>query len=369
VTARVRVLVVDDSAFMRGAVARLISSDERFEVVGQARDGEEAVRLASELTPDVMTMDFNMPGLNGADATRAILAVRRVPIVMLSAHTRDGASATVEALAAGAVDFVTKPGGEVSADLTAIRDELVTKLLGAAGAKVLRPATGSRPPPPSSQGEAPVSRRPPSGEMEAPVSRRGLRSAVRQMPPGLRLVVVASSTGGPAALVRVVPALTIDEHAALLIVQHMPPGFTAALAEQLSERARFAVREAKPGDELAAGVALVAPGDHHLIVDRSGHVELEDSPPVHGVRPAADVTLKSVAQAYGARSVGVVLTGMGRDGALGLAAIKAAGGRTVAQNRESSTVYGMPRAAQELGVVDDVVALDRVADVVNKLIG
>lgn len=366
-TARLRVLVVDDSAFMRGAVARVISSDERFEVVGQARDGEEAVRLASELTPDVMTMDFNMPGLNGADATRAILAVRRVPIVMLSAHTRGGASETVEALAAGAVDFVAKPGGEVSADLTAIREELVTKLLAAARAKVLCPDGASRTPQ-SSARVAPSSRRAPTSE-PVPASRRPSRSAVRHMPPGLRVVVVASSTGGPAALVRVVPALKIDENAALLIVQHMPAGFTAALAEQLAERTSFAVREAKAGDELAAGLALVAPGDHHLVVDRSGRVALDDSPPVHGVRPAADVTLKSVAQAYGTRSVGVVLTGMGRDGALGLAAIKAGGGRTVAQDRESSTVYGMPRAAQELGVVDDVVALDRVAALVSKLIG
>jgi len=298
-------------------------------------------------------MDFNMPGLNGADTTRAILARRPTPIVMLSAHTREGATATVQALAAGAVDFVAKPSGEVSANLSEIREELVAKLIAAAGARV---ATGSALE--TSQALSP--------ERSAP---RSARSAPRSMPPGLRVVVIASSTGGPAALVRVVPDLRLGANAALVIVQHMPAGFTAALADQLSERAPYRVREAKAGDRLDAGVALVAPGGRHLVVNRSGIVALTDSPVVHGVRPAGDVTLKSVAQSYGARAVGVVLTGMGKDGALGLAAVRAAGGRTLAQNRDSSTVFGMPKAAVELGVVDEVVPLDHVGRVITRLIG
>ncbi len=354
--APLRVLVVDDSSFMRGAVSRLLEADPRFEVCGQAKDGLEAVKLATELQPDLITMDFNMPGLNGAEATRRILAGRAVGIVMLSAHTREGAAETVDALAAGAVDFVEKPGGEVSANLTDVRDELFEKLLTAAGAKVLRA------PPPG----RPASTPPPS---EPPVSRRAMRSVVRQMPPGLRVVVIASSTGGPAALVRVLPTLKLADNAALLIVQHMPAGFTAALADQLNERVGYTVREAQAGDALEAGMALVAPGGQHLLVERSGRIALSDAPPVHGVRPAADPTLKSAAQAYGARTVGVVLTGMGRDGALGLAAVKAAGGRTVAQERATCTVYGMPRAAVEMGVVDEVVKLDHIGSVVSKLVG
>jgi two-component system chemotaxis response regulator CheB len=350
---RLRVLVVDDSAFMRGAIARLLGSDARFEVVGQARDGDEAVRLAGELQPAVITMDFNMPGLNGADATRAILTRRPTPIVMLSAHTREGEKATVEALAAGAVDFVTKPGGEVSANLSEIRDELINKLLGAAGARVVKPPESSPQAVPSSTRSSP----------------RAQPSAPRSMPPGLRLIAIASSTGGPAALVRLLPSLRIAQSAAIVIVQHMPAGFTAALAQQLGERSPFPVREARAGEKLEAGRALVAPGNQHLLVERGGVLALSDAPPVHGVRPAADVTLKSVAQSFGARSVGVVLTGMGRDGALGLAAIKAAGGRTVAQDRDSSTVYGMPKAAVELGVVEEVASLDRLASVVSRLIG
>ncbi len=349
---RVRVLVVDDSAFMRGAIARLLSADPRFEVVGQAGDGREAVQLARELEPGVITMDYNMPGMDGAQATRAILAVRATAIVMLSAHTSEGARETVEALAAGAVDFVTKPQGEVSANLSDVRDELVSKLLAAAGAN-LRFARAE----PSS---VPSSR--------SPRSSRSLGSAPRNMPPGTRVVAIASSTGGPAALVRVLPTLRLGEHGALVIVQHMPAGYTQPLADQLSEVAAVPVREARPGDRIEARVALVAPGGSHLTVDRTGCVALTETPPVHGVRPAADVTFQSIAQGYGGRAVGVVLTGMGRDGALGLAAIKAAGGRTVAQDRQTSVVYGMPRAAVEMGVVDDVVPLDRVGKVVTKLI-
>jgi two-component system, chemotaxis family, protein-glutamate methylesterase/glutaminase len=350
VSKKLRVLIVDDSAFMRGAIARVLTSDPRFEVAGQAKDGDEAVRLAGELAPDVITMDFNMPGKNGAEATRAILDKRATPIIMLSAHTREGASATIQALAAGAVDFVEKPDGEVSANLAQIRDVLLDKLLGAAGANVLGPMKTTEP------------------STEPLVSRRAPRSTPRPMPAGLRVVVIASSTGGPAALVRLLPRIELGDKAALLVVQHMSAGFTAALAEQLGEKAGFPVTEAKKGDELRAGKAFVAPGGLHLVVERNAKLSLSDAAPVHGVRPAADVTLQSVAQVFGARAVGVVLTGMGRDGAMGLAAIKAAGGRTVAQDKASSTVYGMPKAAVEMGVVDDVLALDLIGGALTRIV-
>lgn len=342
-------LVTDDSAFMRQVVTRALQSDPRFEVVGNAASGAEAIARCRELTPDVVTMDFNMPGMNGAEATRAIMAERPVPVVMLSAHTAIGAEQTLQALEAGAVDFVTKPSGEVSAHLGDVKQQLLDKLLVAAGANVMALRAPS---PPSQQ---PDSLRP------AP------RSTPRRAPSGKqhRLVVIASSTGGPQALLRVVPALVL-QRAALLIVQHMPEGFTAALAEQLTEAAGFPVREARAGDETSPGSALVAPGGSHLVLDRAGRVQLRAEPAVNGVCPAADLTLVSAAQCYGSQAIGVVLTGMGRDGAKGLAAVKAGGGATLAQDKGSSLVYGMPKAAVDLGVVDTVSPLDRIAAVINR---
>jgi len=298
-------------------------------------------------------MDFNMPGMNGAQATRAILAERAVPVVMLSAHTQQGAKETLQALDAGAVDFVPKPNGEVSATLGAAKAELIEKLLAASGANVTAIAPRSVPRPPE-----------PEPELEArssPMSSRRMSLAGPH-----RLIVVASSTGGPQALLRVVPFLKLAGRAALVLVQHMPDGFTAALAEQLSEAARFSIREAQAGDLAAAGTALLAPGGSHLLLDRTGRVQLRLDPPVHGVRPAADPTLVSAAQCFGARTIGVVLTGMGRDGAKGLAAVKASGGTTLAQDKATSLVYGMPKAAVELGVIDTVSPLDRIAAVINR---
>ena len=344
-----RVLVVDDSAFMRAAIERVLSAEAQFEVVGAARDGAEAVKLAADLRPDAMTMDFNMPGLNGAEATRAILKNQAVPIVMLSAHTKEGAAETVEALAAGAVDFVQKPDGEVSPNLAAIKDDLIAKLTSAAGAnlRVVSPSV--------------------SASDSTPARAAAPRSAPKSMPPGLRVVVIASSTGGPAALTRLIPELDAPD-AAVLVVQHMPEGFTGALAEQLDERTELVVREARGGESIEGGHVFVAAGGRHLTVDRGGRLVLTDAPPVHGVRPAADVTFKSIAQGFGARTVGVVLTGMGRDGAVGLAAVKAAGGRTIAQDKDTSTVYGMPRAAIEMGVVDEVAPLARIAPAIARLV-
>jgi two-component system chemotaxis response regulator CheB len=350
---RIRVLVTDDSAFMRQVVTRTLESDARFEVVGTASSGAEAIEQCRKLRPDVVTMDFNMPGMNGAEATRAIMAERALPIVMLSAHTQQGAKETLQALEAGAVDFVTKPSGEVSATLGEAKAELIEKLLTASGANIAALAP------------APAAERRSSPQTDAlrgaPLSARRMSLAGQH-----RLVVVASSTGGPQALLRVVPELKLAGRAALIIVQHMPDGFTGALADQLNEAAGFTVREARADDVAAPGSALLAPGGTHLLLDRMGRVQLRADAPVHGVRPAADPTLVSAAQSFGARTIGVVLTGMGRDGAKGLAAVKASGGSTLAQDKATSLVYGMPKAAVELGVIDTVSPLDRIAAVINR---
>lgn len=338
-----RVLVVDDSLFMRAAISKALSGDGRFEVIGQAKDGAEAVAKVVELGPDLVTMDFNMPRMNGAEAVRAIMAKRPTPVLMFSAHTRQGARETFEALAAGAVDFCTKPSGEVSAHLHQITSELVDKLLAAAGARprALAPVVQPKPRIPVQ-----ISTWPPSGP---------------------RVVVIGVSTGGPAALSRVIPALPAGIRFAAIVVQHMPANFTAALAERLNSHSAVSVREARENDIPCAGMVFIAPGDRHLEVGDHGRLHLTDAAPVNGCRPSADVTMASAARVFGRRAIGLVMTGMGRDGAAGLAAIRQADGVTLAQDQQSSVIFGMPRAAIDAGVVDHVVSLDDIPRTLQEL--
>jgi two-component system, chemotaxis family, protein-glutamate methylesterase/glutaminase len=337
---KIRVVIADDSLFMRGAVKKLLDSDARFEVVGVARDGVEAVERVLEHKPDVVSMDFNMPRMNGIQAVRKIMETQPTAVVMLSAHTREGARETIDALAAGAVDFLTKPNGEVSADLTAVGPILLEKLLAAAGAR-LGAAMGSTPP---SSGRA-----------------RSVPPPSTWPPTGAKVLVVGISTGGPSALSRVLPALPGGVGYGLLVVQHMPAQFTATLAERLDSMSEIEVREARDGDRPRPGLALVAPGDRHVEVGDGGVLRLTEAPEVNGCRPSADVTMKSAARVFGRRAIGLIMTGMGRDGAEGLLAIKQAGGLTLAQSRDSCVIWGMPRAAMEIGAVSEEVPLDDLA--------
>ncbi|MCE9576237.1 MAG: chemotaxis response regulator protein-glutamate methylesterase [Deltaproteobacteria bacterium] len=337
---KLRVVITDDSMFMRAAIAKTLGASGQFEVVGQARDGHDALDKVLALAPDVVTMDFNMPGWTGADTVREIMAKKPTPVVMFSAHTKAGARETFEALAAGAVDFVAKPGGEVSTDLAKIADELVRKLIAAASARPRVPT-------------API-RRPTTG----PIGFTGTTTLTPGLP---RLCVIAVSTGGPAALSRLVPALPGDIRFGVIIVQHMPAHFTAALAERLDADSALTVREAQAGDRPMPGLCLIAPGDRHVEFDDRGLITLHDGPLVNGCRPAADVTMLSAARVYGRRTIGVVMTGMGKDGAAGVRAIKQAEGKTLAQDQDSSVIFGMPKAAIETGAIDDVAPLDELA--------
>jgi two-component system, chemotaxis family, protein-glutamate methylesterase/glutaminase len=344
---RIRVLIVDDSLFMRAAIARALAAGP-FDVVGQAKDGHDALAQIARLQPDVVTMDFNMPGMTGADTVRRVMQQRPTPVVMFSAHTRQGAKETFDALAAGAVDFLTKPDGEVSVDLSRIAEELIRKLIAAANSR-----------PRAAQAIAPV--RPSS-------SLAGLRAssswpAVSASSPGAlpRLCVIGVSTGGPAALSELVPALPPDLRVAVVVVQHMPAGFTGPFAERLDATSRVSVHEACDGDRPQPGSVLIAPGDRHLEFDDRGLVVLTDGPLVNGCRPAADVTMISAARAYGRRSLAIVMTGMGRDGAAGALAIKRADGKTLAQDQATSVIYGMPRAAIDAGAIDEVAPLGDIA--------
>jgi two-component system chemotaxis response regulator CheB len=337
---KIRVLIVDDSLFMRAAIAKTLARGP-FEVVGQAKDGTDALAQVAKLLPDVITMDFNMPGMNGAETVRALMQQRPTPVVMFSAHTKQGARETFDALAAGAVDFVTKPAGEVSVDLTKIAEELQRKITAAASA---RPRAANPPAPPARA----------SGPISTAIS--------RTLPGGLpRVCIIAVSTGGPAALSEVIPALPADLRVAVVVVQHMPAGFTAALAERLDSASRVPVREAQSGDRPLAGSVLIAPGDRHVEFDDRGFIALTDGPMVNGCRPAADVTMLSAVKVYGRRTLGIVMTGMGKDGAAGALAIKRAEGKTCAQDQLTSVIYGMPKAAVDLGAIDEVVPLADIA--------
>ena len=345
-TRRIRVLIVDDSLFMRAAIARALAAGP-FDVVGQAKDGGDALAQILRLAPDVVTMDFNMPGITGADTVRQVMQHRPTPVVMFSAHTRQGAKETFDALAAGAVDFVTKPAGEVSVDLSKIADELIRKLIAAAQS---RPRPVVPPPPP----------RPSSASSQAI---RVIAGAAMLTQPGTlpRLCVIAISTGGPAALAELVPALPVDLRVAIIIVQHMPAGFTGPLAERLDAASQLDVAEARAGDRPLPGSVLIAPGDRHVELDDRGAIVLTEGPPVNGCRPAADVTMLAAARVYGRRALGIVMTGMGHDGRDGALAIKRAGGKTLAQDQATSVIYGMPKAAIETGAIDEIAALADIA--------
>jgi two-component system chemotaxis response regulator CheB len=326
---------------MRAAISKTLANGP-FEVVGQAKDGTDALAQVAKLRPDVVTMDFNMPGMNGAETVRALMQARPTPVVMFSAHTKQGAKETFDALAAGAVDFVTKPAGEVSVDLSKIAEELQTKLTAAASAR-----------------PRPVSAAPPMRH-SGPISTGGMASTT--LPGGLpRVCVIAVSTGGPAALSEVIPALPPDLRLAIVVVQHMPAGFTTALAERLDAVSRVSVREARSGDRPMAGSVLIAPGNHHVEFDDRGAITLTDGPMVNGCRPAADVTMLSAVKVFGRRTLAVVMTGMGKDGAAGALAIKRADGKTLAQDKDTSVIYGMPKAAVDAGAIDEVAALPDIA--------
>lgn len=386
----VRVLIADDSAFMRKVLTEMLGAGHGIEVVGTARDGEDALSKARGLKPDVITLDVEMPNMNGIEFLEALIKELPIPVVMISSLTGEGADVTMACLQRGAVDFVLKPSGSISLDIDKRRDEILQKVRSAAGARVrVMPASArlSKPVLPPTVAGAPRFRTPdaaapapktgPAGV--EPAAARTVRTpfcilaetAPKKTEPLDRetiIVAIASSTGGPAALHEVIPLLPADLNAAYVLVQHLPAGFTASLANRLNHDSALAVREAKTGDSPQRGLVLIAPGAHHLALDAQGRVTLNDDPPLWGVRPAADVMMRSVSAVYGARGIGVVLTGMGRDGALGAKAIQQAGGICLAQDEATCVIYGMPRAAVEAGAVAQVVPLQEMAGAIGRVV-
>jgi two-component system chemotaxis response regulator CheB len=354
-----RVLVVDDSAFMRHAVGRVIGAAGDLIVVGSASNGEEGLRLAAQLKPDVITLDVEMPVLDGPGMLRRLMVETPTRVIMLSSLTTEGSAVTLDALDAGAIDFVAKPGGSLAIDGGGAGRDLVSSIRAAAAMPEAAFLAHRR------RSARWAAGRPQPGITAAPsrIAPPG-RIAAAGSVASRRLIVIASSTGGPAALSAVVPRLPTGLEAGILLVQHIPPGFSASLAGRLDASGPIAVREAAAGDLVSDDEALIAPGDAHLITSLSGRVQLSSLPPVHGVRPAADVTLAAVAPVWRDRLLAVVLTGMGVDGRDGCRAVNAHGGMVIAQDQASSTVWGMPGAVVAAGLADRVLPLDRIADAI-----
>ena len=351
------VLVVDDSALIRTMVREVIAEFGDFVVVGTARDGADALRQVHELNPDIVTLDIEMPGMDGIATLRELMRDAPRPVVMLSgAETRGDVDLTLLALELGAVDFVRKPNAAGTQQVRQVAERLHEALRAAAIVNLRGPAAVAG---------IPAIRRTPPGLRRVTPDTRAARAAV----------AIASSTGGPRALMEVIPGFGRELDAAVLIAQHMPPGFTAGLARRLNDESVLAVTEARDGEPLLPNHVYVAPGGWHMRVRAVEHgvghgarIVLDDSPTVWGVRPAADLLFASVAELFGSASVGVVLTGMGRDGSAGLAAIRAAGGGAVVQDRDSATIYGMPLAALESAGADRVVSLHGVTAAVETLL-
>jgi two-component system, chemotaxis family, protein-glutamate methylesterase/glutaminase len=335
---RVRVLVVDDSALMRKLIPIILERDPEIEVVGTAMDGAFAIRKIAELHPDVVTLDLEMPRMDGIETLRMIMRSAPLPVIVFSTHSKEGAYSTFKALALGAIDFVAKPSDAATGHLDPIAYQLVEKI------KVAKRAGGPN-------------KLPRLVELEPPPPKR---KSCTVLAPN-RVIAIGISTGGPNALQFLLSQIPADFPATFVVVQHMPEGFTDMFARRLDECCALDVQEAKSGDLLIAGRALICPGNRHIMVRRMPRGEmvvLSDGPPINGHRPSVDVLFHSVAQEFGLTAVGIIMTGMGDDGAEGLGAIKAAGGMTIAQSEDTCVVSGMPRTAILKGYAKKVVPLD-----------
>jgi two-component system chemotaxis response regulator CheB len=349
-SARPRVLVVDDSAFMRRMASQIVDASGEFTVVGTARNGYDALKQIQELDPDIVTLDVDMPELDGLSTLGYIMSETPRACVMLSAGTtRSGHEATFRALELGAVDFVLKPSGSISLDIAIVGDRLLTALRAAAAANLaglrMLPRTRVEPLPAAVQ--------------------------VDTTTHATRAVVVASSTGGPRALAAIVPSLARTIPAAVLFVQHMPAGFTRSLAQRLDTMSPLGISEAQHGEPIVHGRGYLAPGGRHMTVAQTENgpcIALDDSPPMGGVRPAADMLFRTAASVFGRSTIAVVLTGMGRDGAEGTRLIRQAGGRALIQDKQSATIFGMPQVALQHAGADRVVGLTDIGPSIAELL-
>src|SRR6267143_4079719 len=354
-----RVLSVDDSAFMRKVLETIFNADDQLQVAGHAKDGREAIALAESLKPDVITMDINMPHMDGLQATAQIMTTNPKTIVLVSSESREGAAGSLKSLKLGAIEFVGKPSSGIDLDMQNVKEELLRKVRMAAKVRVVRTASrlaltvqGTH------RGAAPAKPAPAVRTVPAPAIPADQRFPV---------VVMGASTGGPATVMRLAPGFTRDFPAAVFLVQHMPASFTTQYAAQLAEFTSIRVKEAEANEAVQPGTLYICPGAQHLRVTPAGRIQLDAaSGRINGYLPNIDITMETVAAYAGAMSIGVVLTGMGSDGANGAKAIKSAGGMVLAQDEATSVIFGMPAEAIKAGVVDYVLGIDDIYAAIEK---
>ncbi len=330
----IRILIIEDSVLMTNVITEILNSDERLEVVGSARNGKEGIARVLSLKPDVVTLDMEMPVMNGIEFLQSIMETQPVPVVMLSAYTKEGARETIEALKLGAIDFVRKPSGSISLNIRDVKDELIEKIILASEIKCEKLSV------PCAHESCPYEYIPPDTE--------------------LRIITICTSTGGPRALCTILSGLPSNLNACILVVQHMPGEFTPMLADRLNRISPLDISEARGGEPLCEGKVYIAPGGKHMEVSEAGKVILSEKPKEHSVRPSCDVTLRSVAP-MGERVLAIVLTGMGKDGSEGLPFIKETNGKVIVEDASTSVIFGMPKAAIGSGYVDKVIPLYDIA--------
>ncbi|HPD00004.1 MAG TPA: chemotaxis response regulator protein-glutamate methylesterase [Acetivibrio sp.] len=348
IPSKIRVLVVDDSAFMRKAIMDILNSDDEISVIDTAKNGVEAIEKAQQLKPDVITMDLNMPVMDGLECLRRLQAIIRIPVIMLSSYTKEGASATMQALDEGAMDFVAKPGNIFEIKRDDMRAEIIRKV------KICKNL-----------------RTPEVGEINTePVEKTSNMYGNKIK----SIVAIGTSTGGPKALQEVIPLISPDVESAFLVVQHMPAGFTKSLAERLDSMSGVNVKEAEDNEVVKNAHVYIAPGDYHMTIRKTGdsnyRIKLSKDPPVEGHRPSVDVMMESVADSGINNIVAVIMTGMGKDGTRGIEKLKNKNNvHVIAQDESSCVVFGMPRVAISAGLVDAVVPLNQIAKEIMKTVG
>ncbi len=350
----INVLVVDDSAFMRRIISDMLNEDSELRVVDTCRNGKEALDKIKNLKPDVVTLDVEMPIMDGLETLDNIMKSSRIPVIMLSSLTVDGAEATLKALELGAVDFITKPTSIFDMNNSSKKDELISKIKAAASAKISSRVTIR------------------NIMQNSPREKTLIKTSVRKDSTFSNLIAIGTSTGGPRALQSIIPFIPEDINAGLVVVQHMPPGFTKSLANRLNSLSHINVKEAENGEKILRGHCYISPGDYHTRIIKkknSFYIELSKDKPVSGHRPSVDVLMNSVSSLRGINLYGVILTGMGADGAKGITEISSNNGYTIAQDEETSVIYGMPKVAVKLGGIKKILSLNKIADHLIEKVG